>query len=196
MVKLFELEIPPTQMAREVGISYPTALKAIYLIRRAIAQAHEDDGLAQSEVAQADEDAAMQQFESGERAFGLKDLQGVIQIIPLGAVSADLVLQEQPRFAKHASLIFTGAFREYDAVVLWLSRVSATANRRLASGKVSLNGLDAFWNFAKPRLSKFHKGSDQDLYYFLKELAFRYQYRNRELFDIVVNVVTRLMPNY
>src|SRR5688572_32864701 len=49
IVKLFELEIPPTQLAKEVGISYPTALKAIYLIRRAIAQASGDDGISAGE---------------------------------------------------------------------------------------------------------------------------------------------------
>lgn len=198
IVKLFELEIPPTQMAREVGISYPTALKAIYLIRRAIAQANGAINTAPvpREIGDGSDQGNAPQAVFNIRAFGLRERNSSIEIIPLAEVNAEIVLQEQPRFMKQASLIFTGPFREYDAVVLWRYRLSASANRRLASGKLSLNGLDAFWNFAKPRLGKFHRTSDQDLYYFLKELAFRYEHKNRELFDSVVNLMTQLMPDY
>jgi transposase len=67
--------------------------------------------------------------------------------------------------------------------------------KRLPKGKSPLDGLDNFWSFARPRLSKFHRTSDQDLYYFLKELAFRYQHRNQELFASLVSLMTELMPN-
>jgi transposase len=198
IVKLFELEIPPTQLAKEVGISYPTALKAIYLIRRAIAQGSGDPHIpsVDSDVAtgtQAEGRAGGAKFQG--RAFGLLQREDKIHVIPIENLKSEAVLQEQPKFAKQGSIIFTGPFRQYDGLILWRYRLSSSAAKQFAGGKPAFDGLDAFWNFARPRLGKFHRSSDQDLYYFLMELAFRYEHRDRELFDTVISLMTRLMPN-
>ena len=191
IVKLFELEIPPSQMAKEVGISYPTALKAIYLIRKAIAQANGD-----GESAAADSGAGSSaETEAGRgRAFGLVERKGRISIDVIDDVSAERVLQEQPKFTKQGPIIFTGRFQHYDGLILWRFRLPHGAAKRLPKGKPPLDGMDNFWRFARPRLSKFRRTSDQDLYYFLKELAFRYQHRDQELFMSLVSLMTQLMP--
>ena len=191
VVKLFELEIPPMQVAKEVGISYPTALKAIYLIRRAIAHARGDDETL-PEAATAAQEGLRHDFQG--RAFGLRQRNGKIQITPIEQLNAEAVFQEQPKFAKQGSILFTGPYREYDALILWRVPLSPAAAKRLGSGKPPLDGLDAFWNFARARLGKFHRNSDQDLYYFLSELVFRYEHRDHEVFENLVELVTRLMP--
>ena len=197
IVKLFELEVPPTQLAKEVGISYPTALKAIYLIRRAIAQESGDN------LAPAGENDPERQeaedwrgAEADGRAFGLCERDGKIIIAARDDLTPEAVLREQPKFVRQGSIIFTGRFREYDGVILWRSRLSGSLMKRLPIGKPPLDGLDSFWNFARPRLGKFHGSSEQDLYYFLKELAFRYEHRDREIFGLLVGFMTQLMPDY
>ncbi len=192
IVKLFELEIPPSQMAKEVGISYPTALKAIYLIRRAIAQASGAGELAADSRAGSPAEGAA---DAPGRAFGLLERKGRISIDTVDDVSAEQVLQEQPKFTKQGSIIFTGPYRDYDGLILWRFRLPAGAAKRLPKGKPPLDGLDNFWSFARPRLRKFHRTSDQDLYYFLTELAFRYRHRGEELFASLVSLMTELMPN-
>jgi transposase len=192
VVKLFELEIQPAQLAKEVGISYPTALKAIYLIRRAIAQESGDDS-----VTQLESDPARQEDRGNAvygRAFALKESDGVISITLIDH-PPQAILREQPRFVRQGSIIFTGPYRQYDAVILWRSRLNPGATKRLSTGKPLLDGLDAFWNFARPRLGKFHRTSDQDLYYFLKELTFRYQHRDQDIFGLLVSFMTQLMPD-
>ena len=195
IVKLFELEIPPTQMAREVGISYPTALKAVYVIRRAIAQTHSNGtvALASSETDHQEPGSGATDF-SG-RIFGLREQGGIVNITPVDDLNAPMVLQEQPKFAKHGSFIFTAPLRQYDGIILWRHRVPRNVGKTPGSGKSLLNGLEGFWNFARPRLGRFHRSSEKDLYYFLKEIAFRYENRDREIFDLVVRLVTQLMPN-
>jgi transposase len=189
IIKLFELEIPPSQLAKEIGVSYPTALKAIYLIRRAIAEAG-DDHDEKLAGATADWPAV---GKTG-RAFGLVERKARIHIVPVEGLSVETVFREQPRFVKQGPIVFTGPFREYDALVLWRFRLSPGVIRRLPGGKSTLNGLDTFWNFARPRLGKFRRSSDHDLYYFLKELAFRYEHRDKELFETLVRLMTQLMP--
>ena len=194
IVKLFELEIPPTQLAKEVGISYPTALKAIYLIRRAIAQARGDEDFSAADRSGSPAPTWRAGDEPG-RAFGLVERKGKINIAVLSGLSAESVLEEQPRFVKQGPIIFTGPFREYDGLILWRFRLPPGVARRLPKGKPTLDGLHSFWSFARSRLSKFHRTSDQDLYYFLTELAFRYEHRDETLFDPLVKLVTQLMPN-
>jgi transposase len=186
IVKLFELEIPPSQLAKEVGISYPTALKAISLIRRAITQSSGDDSQTLVEGDGAD---------GRQCAFGLSEKNGKVEIAAIKDLNAAAVLREQSNWAKQGPIIFTGRFREYDGMVLWRSRLPPGSLKRLPSGKPAFNGLDTFWNFARPRLSRFHRTSDQELYYFLNELVFRYEHRDSEIFDTLVSLMTRLMPN-
>lgn len=194
IVKLFELEIPPTQLAKEVGISYPTALKAIYLIRRAIAQARGVEDLPALDSSEHPYLNLRPKEEAG-RMFGLVEHRGKITISVVAGVSAEEVLVEQPKFIKQGPIIFTGPFREYDALILWRFRLPYSVSKNLPKGKPALDGLHGFWSFARPRLSKFHRKSDQDLYYFLSELGFRYEHRDETLFDSLVSSVTQLMPN-
>ena len=127
--------------------------------------------------------------------FGLAERKGKIDISVLDGLSVETVLREQPRFVKQGAIVFTGPFREYDGLILWRFRLPAGAARRLPKGKPTLDGLHGFWSFAHARLSRFHRTSDQDLYYFLTELAFRYERRDEALFDELISRVTQLMPN-
>ena len=188
IVKLFELEIPPTQLAKEVGVSYPTALKAIYLIRRAIAGAGGEGDLTRR--GEDDERGA----KLGGRVFGLIGTDGKIRVIPVEDLNAETVLREQPKFVRQGPVIFTGPFREYDSMVLWRYRLPAGISKQSPAGKSPLDGLEAFWNFARTRLAKFRRSSVEDLYYFLRELAFRYEHRNAEVFELLVRLMTQLMP--
>jgi transposase len=193
IVKLFELEIPPTQLAKEVGISYPTALKAIYLIRRAIAQGSGDEPIAAGPGPETEE--AWRAGDDNARVFGLTERDGKIDIAIVDGLSAETVLREQPKFIKQGPIIFTGRFREYDGLILRRYRLPPGVAKNFSRTKAPFEGLDSFWSFARPRLGKFHRTSDQDLLYFLKELAFRYEHRNEELFDFLLSLMTRLMPN-
>ena len=80
IIKLFELEIAPPKLAKEVEISYPTALKAIYLIRRAIAQSRGGE-----EVATGDKADNLSAEPDRPRVFGLQERDGEI-VVSIAAV--------------------------------------------------------------------------------------------------------------
>lgn len=54
---------------------------------------------------------------------------------------------------------------------------------RLGNGKVYINGIKGFWSFAKERLVKHHGVSKEKFPLYLKELEFRYNIRERDIFD-------------
>ena len=196
IVKLFELEIPPSRLAKEVGISYPTALKAIYLIRRAIAQASGDDGDLGRRKHERRGARRLASEERSRSACSAWSNATVKSTLPSSVILApSQFFRISPNSSSRGPIIFTGRFRQYDGLILRRFRLPPGAAKNLPKGKAPLDGLDSFWSFARPRLGKFHRSSDQDLFYFLKELVFRYEHRDEELFDSLVSLMTKLMPN-
>src|SRR5918996_804681 len=196
VLKLFELEVPPPRIAKEVDISYPTALKATYLIRRAIAQSSDKNLLCPEE---SDVDAAHavgtdRPTGTATSVFGILEREGKVRVCISGEVNAESVLRQQARFVKQGSIIFTGRFGAYDALILRRRRLPPGVAKP-TQGKFALNGLESFWSFARQRLGKFHATSDQELLFFLNELAFRYNHRQEELFDSLASLMTHIMPN-
>lgn len=59
--------------------------------------------------------------------------------------------------------------------------------KRFARGQVYINGIEGFWSFAKERMAKYHGVSPQKFLYYIKEMEWRYNNRDRDLFDLIVN---------
>lgn len=55
-------------------------------------------------------------------------------------------------------------------------------------GKSQINGIESFWSFAKRRLLKFHGVPERTFYLHLKECEFRFNYRNGNLYAIVLRL--------
>ena len=49
---------------------------------------------------------------------------------------------------------------------------------KFVNGKVYINGIEGFWSYAKERLLKFHGVSKDNFIYYLKELEFRYNFKD------------------
>ncbi|GAH38173.1 unnamed protein product, partial [marine sediment metagenome] len=52
-------------------------------------------------------------------------------------------------------------------------------------GRRHINGLEGFWSFAKERLLKYHGVSQNHFDLYLKEMEFRYNYRNENLYHLL-----------
>ena len=62
---------------------------------------------------------------------------------------------------------------------------------RFGNGRVYINGIEGFWNYAKERLMKFHRVSKEKFLYYLKELEFRYNNRDN-IEDMVYVTLDRI----
>ena len=54
--------------------------------------------------------------------------------------------------------------------------------------KSHINGIESFWAFAKGRLTKFHGIADSTFYLHLKECEFRFNYRNQNLYKLLLKM--------
>jgi transposase len=97
-------------------------------------------------------------------------------------VSAESILRSAIKKVKRGSIIYTDRFRSYDGLVMYGFRHERIDHsKRFANGRVYINGIEGFWGYAKERLLRFHGVSRENFAYYLKELEFRYN--NREKLD-------------
>jgi len=54
------------------------------------------------------------------------------------------------------------------------------------NNKSHINGIEGFWGYAKMRLSRFRGLSKLTFYLHIKECEFRYNYRNKNIYKILL----------
>ncbi|HUI91498.1 MAG TPA: IS1595 family transposase [Chitinivibrionales bacterium] len=202
VIKLFELEVSARKIAQQTGLSYPTAHKACQVIRMALAASDNDFWL--SGEVEIDESyfGGRRKGRRGRGAagkipvFGILERHGRVTVSVVSNVTADSLLNETVKMVRRGSVVYTDKFRGYDALMFCGYRhLRVDHGKRFATGKVYINGLEGFWSFAKQRLAKFHGVSKQHFPLYLKEMEFRYNNRKNNLFQIITQKLSFLVPN-
>jgi transposase len=121
IIKLFELGVSARKIAREVQVSYPSALRAVSPVRQCIiAHSSDRDILLQGEV-EADES-----YFGGKRGrgaahkipvFGILEREGIVKVEVLRDVTAESILGLTIKTVRRGSIVYTDKFRSYDALM-------------------------------------------------------------------------------
>ena len=85
------------------------------------------------------------------------------------------------------STVHTDGWKAYDGLIVNgydHYRVFHCENE-FARGKSHVNGIEAFWSFAKRRLAKFNGCNCEKFVLHLKECQFRFNHRNENLYHII-----------
>lgn len=204
LIKLFELEVSSRRIAQELKISYPTALKATHLIRQAILTACKDYEILLKGEVEADESyfGGKRKGPRGRGAknkvpvFGILERNGLVSVDVVPNVGAKILLNMTIKKVRRGSIVYTDKFRGYDALMFCGYRhLKVDHGKYFANGKVYINGLEGFWSFAKERLMKYHGVSKEKFPYYLKELEFRYNNRDKDLYVLLVQLMAKFLPN-
>ena len=212
-IKLFELELVAQQAGVQLGLSYPTILRAFTTIRRALLAAAEPT-LFQADV-EADESYFGPRHPTRSRGdprnqgrstphkipvFGILERHGRVQVTVVRDCSADSLLRETLRTVKRGSLVYTDRWQGYDTLAFCGYRHlrvdhGKRFSRPSASGKVHINGLEGFWSYAKGKLLKHHGVSPRRFPLYLYEAQFRYNHRHEDLFDLLLKILVQPVPD-
>lgn len=198
IIKLFEIGVSARKAAQEVDISYPSALKAFNLLRTCIV-AHGPD----SQVLLGGEVEIDESYFGGRRkgkrgrgaknkipVFGILEREGQVRVEILKDLKAETLLGLTVKMVRRGSIVYTDKFRGYDSLMFCGYRhLRVDHQKRFSSGKVYINGLEGFWSFAKERLMKHHGISKEHFPLYIKEMEFRYNNRNHNLFIVLVNLM-------
>jgi transposase len=177
VVKLFELETSATVIADETGLSYPTALKAIDTIRRAIADAGRLNG---------GEDACCGPAAPYRMLGGSNGNGSPPRIEP---VAEDTVLH----LVKVGGdcLVMTERIPEYSYLVCAERKIEVVDHGRSFPRLRVYCSARGFWPFAKERFVKYHGIPLDRLPGYLEEMSFRWMNRGTHLFDLILECLCR-----
>jgi transposase-like protein len=104
--------------------------------------------------------------------------KATLQAIIRGKVSPESIIHSD-KWRGYNGLVDLGYKKHY--------RVHHGTNE-FTRGKSHINGIESFWSFAKNRLIKFH-GIPRDTFYLhLKECEFRFNYRNENLYYLLLKM--------
>ena len=196
-LKLFELEVPVLKACKELELSYNTVHRLFMLFREKIYKKTGEDDLLKGEI-EADESyfGGKRRGKRGRGAknkipvFGILERGGKVKVEIVKDVKAETLLKETIKKVKRGSLIYTDKFKSYDGLVMYGFRHERIDHsKRFANGKVYINGIEGFWSYAKGKLLKFHGLLPETFPYYLKELEFRYNNREEDLFDKIVEAI-------
>ena len=203
IIKLFELEVSVHKMARQMKMSYKAVYGAVNTIRMSILSHAEDANMLLGGEIELDE-AYFGGKRKGNRGrgaagkvpvFGILERNGIVHVNVVPNVTAETLLGLTVKKVRRGSVVYTDKFRSYDSLMFCGYRhLKVDHGKYFSSGKVYINGLEGFWSWAKERFIKHHGVSKKYLPLYLKELEFRYNNRNDDIFDQVANYLCDLVP--
>jgi transposase len=118
--------------------------------------------------------------------FGILERDGKARVDVVRNVTGETLLEMAIKKVKRCRLIYTDKFRSYNGLISYgFHHLRIDHGKRFVNGKVYINGIEGFWSFAKERLMKYHGVNPVKFPLYLKELEFRYNNRNYDLYDAV-----------
>jgi transposase len=189
-IKLFELDTSVRESAKQLGLAYNTVYRLYHILRHAIVITDTNYQSFSGEI-EMDESyfGGRRKGNRGRGAagkvpvFGILERGGKVTVEVVPDVKGDTLRELAIKKVKRGSLIYTDRFRSYNGLVSYgFKHRRIDHGKRFANGKVYINGIEGFWSFAKERLMKYHGVKPTKFPLYLKELEFRYNHRDRDLF--------------
>ncbi len=181
IIKLFEMELTSTKIAEETGLSYPTVLKAVGTIRKAIA-ASTDHGL--EILLKGSGRRKIPVFRYSNEAGGQADM------IPL----PDKHIRILERLG-HGHLICTDRAIDYKSLECGNVRHHVVdCGRGFPHFRIYLAYPKGIWALVKEQLRKYHGVKDDYLPLYILEMEFRINNKHKVFFGTLVEYLCRPIP--
>ena len=195
LIKLFELSVSARKASVEMNMSYKTTLKAFDILRKAIAEElSKCDDILKGEI-ELDESyfGGKRKGKRGRGAagktivFGILERGGKVSVETVKNVTAETLMSETVKKVRRGSIVYTDKWKGYDSLMFsGYKHLNIDHRYKFKEGKVFINGVEGFWSFAKERLIKYHGISKHKFILYLKEMEWRYNNRNEDLFEMLV----------
>ncbi|MFH1004129.1 MAG: IS1595 family transposase [Bacteroidota bacterium] len=112
--------------------------------------------------------------------FGIRERNGNVQINLLSDLSEQTIERMITDKVKAGSTMMTDEFASYKGLVYkgYIHRFVKHKKGQYGKGKVHVNGMENFWNWAKEQMFKFHGVFRRNLFYYLKEMEWKFNHRH------------------
>ena len=187
-----------TENCKRCCSEYKTTLTPYEILRRVLVEElARTDGLLNGEL-EADESyfGGRRKGKRGRGAghktivFGILERGGKVSVSIVTDVKAESLMSETVGKVRRGSIVYTDKWRGYDSLMFCGYRHLNIDHRyKFKQGKVYINGIEGFWAFAKERLIIHHGISKEKFLYSIKEMEWRYNNREKDLFEVLVDLM-------
>jgi len=195
LIKLFELSLSAKTASKQMQLDYKTTLKAFDTLRFSILEEQaKSDRVLKGEI-EADE-AYFGGKRKGNRGrgarnktivFGILERNGKVSVQIVKNVKAKTLLAGTIRKVKKGSIVYTDKWLGYDSLIFnGYKHLSVDHKKTFVKDDVYINGIEGFWSFAKENMAKYHGVSPSKFLLYIKEMEWRYNNRNNDLFDLLL----------
>ena len=201
IVKCFSKDCTATLAADFSGISRPSVNRIFGLLRQRIAEESiaNTPGLGEFEVDESYFGAKRVRGKRGRGAagktpvFGILKRGGNVYVNIVKHCSKEQLMPIIQGKILEGSTIHSDGWKAYDGLILNgydHYRVFHSENE-FARGKSHVNGIEAFWSYAKRRLAKFNGISTETFFIHLKECEWRWNYRHENIYAILLSLLRK-----
>jgi len=197
ILHFFALEISANRTARELNLSYKTVSSRYMFFRERIAEYEEKTFRKLSGELELDETyfGGKRKGKRGRGAlnkaivFGVLERNGKVYTTVVPDVTAATLMKEIEEKTEKGSVFYTDCFKSYGSLRRFGKHSRVNHEKTFGRGRNHINGLEGFWSFAKERFHKYH-GIDRENYpWYLKEMEFRYNHRNVDIFKKLITII-------
>ena len=197
----FYLEVSARKCAKELKLSYNTVSRRYLRFRKAISKYCEHNFKKLSGYIEADESyfGGRRKGNRGRGAFnkqavfGILERNGRVFTTVVEDVSAKTLFEFIKKKTKKGSVFYTDDFKSYKDLKQYGKHNRVKHSKTFGKGHNHINGIEGFWSFAKERFHKYH-GINKDNYpLYVKEMEFRFNHREDNLYPLLVEVFRQFM---
>jgi transposase len=196
IIRLFELEFSARSISKRIAQSYPTGLKALEILRLAIiANSSDPKPWLDYVYFRSVESKAKQKPQTMNAVFGILEQHGKAKIDILEGFKAEKVLELKPKMLRRSLIYYTDEYHPYEALVFHDLTNAHYRDKGDDSNQVyKVNRDSDFWRFMETKISKYRGISKAKLPHYLKELEFRYNHRNQQIFELLSSYIVSFIP--
>jgi len=193
----FALEISANRTSKELGLGYKTVSSRYMFFREKIAEYEEKTFRKLGGELELDETyfGGKRKGKRGRGAlnkvivFGVLERNGKVYVALVPNVNAKTLMAEIEAKTEKGSVFYTDCFKSYGSLRRYGKYSRVNHEKTFGRGRNHINGLEGFWSFAKERFHKYH-GIDRENYMlYLKEMEFRFNHRNADVFKKLFTII-------
>lgn len=200
IIRYFAVDLDASQITKLVALNRNSVNRYLRAIRERIAEFCETQSPFSGEV-EVDESFFGARRIKGKRGRGASGKTIVFGILKRNGKVYTEIVPDCSKATLQAvirgrvtldSIIYSDGWRGYNGLVDVgygkHFRIDHGRNE-FTKGSTHVNGIEGFWGFSKTRLSRFRGMSKSTFYLHLKECEFRFNYRDQDLYQLLIKMI-------
>ena len=196
----FYLEISARRAAKELQLNYKSVHKRFMDFRKLIYNYQNNESKKLNGELELDESyfGGKRKGNRGRGAnnkaivFGILERKGKVYTVIVPNVSKETLMNEIKNKTKKGSVFYTDGWKSYKSLHQFgKHNVIRHDKDKFAENHNHINGIEGFWSFAKERFHKYHGIRKNNYPFYLKEMEFRFNNRNQNVFNLLFDITIR-----